>query len=161
MNLPIQVKKIEVFYDGRCGMCCSFHEWIYRQKRAFEIDFWPYQAAEAELIFPGINTLDPAREMIVRTDEGEVYRGAEAWVWCLYSCANHRTLARRLARPALLGVAVRVCRLLAANRHGLSKVFFRRKDREVRETLHQMTPPNCEGDHCVPDHDEWRAELMH
>lgn len=156
MKLPIHVKKIEVFYDGRCGMCCTFHEWINRQARAFEIDFVPYQDERAEEIFPGIHTLDPAREMIVRTDEGGIHRGAEAWVWCLYSCANHRKLARRLARPKMLAVAIRACRLLAANRHGLSKIFFRRKDREVRETLHRMQV-NRPID---PEHDEWRAELM-
>lgn len=145
----MQVKKIEVFYDGRCGMCCSFHEWIHRQERAFKIDFVPYQAERAEEVFPGIHTLDPAREMIVRTETGEIYRGAEAWVMCLYSCANHRDLAKRLARPAMLAVAIRVCHLLAANRHGLSKVFFRRKDKEVRKTLHQMDLLECPDDTCV------------
>ena len=109
----------------------------------------PYQAERAEEVFPGIHTLDPAREMIVRTETGEIYRGAEAWVMCLYSCANHRDLAKRLARPAMLAVAIRVCHLLAANRHGLSKVFFRRKDKEVRKTLHQMDLLECPDDTCV------------
>ncbi len=161
MNLPLHVKSIEVYYDGRCGMCCTFHEWINRQVRAFEIRFVPYQSPVAEELFPGVGTLDPAREMIVRTDEGTIYRGAEAWVWCLYSCAHHRALARRLARPTMLAVAVRICRLLASNRHGLSKIFFRRKDREVRETLHSMDLPSCPDGECAADRDEWRAELMH
>lgn len=152
MNLQMHVKKIEVFYDGRCGMCCSFHEWIHRQERAFEIDFVPYQAERAEEVFPGIHTLDPAREMIVRADSGEIYRGAEAWVMCLYSCANHRAMAKRLARPAMIAVAIRVCHLLAANRHGLSKVFFRRKDKEVRKTLHEMNLLECRDDTCVVTH---------
>lgn len=143
-------------------MCCTFHEWIARQARAFEIDFIPYQAAKAEVVFPGINTLDPAREMIVRiVADGVVYRGAEAWVMCLYSCVRHRHLAERLARPAMLAVAIRACRLLAANRHGLSKIFFRRKDREVRENLHNMAGDDCREGSCVADLDEWRAELMH
>lgn len=161
MNLPLHVKRIEVFYDGRCGMCCTFHEWIHGQRRSFGIEFVPYQSSDAEKIFPGLNTLDPAREMIVRTDEGTLYRGAEAWVWCLYSCADYREMARRLARPMMLSVAIRMCRLLAANRHCLSKVFFRRKDREVRKTLHQMEASNCKDGSCSADHDEWRAELMH
>jgi predicted DCC family thiol-disulfide oxidoreductase YuxK len=162
MKMPINTRKIEVYYDGRCGMCCTFHEWINRQPRAFAIDFVPYQAAKAEVVFPGINTLDPAREMIVRVvDDGVVYRGAEAWVWCLYSCANHRQLAQRLARPTMLAVAIRACRLLAANRHGLSKIFFRRKDREVRENLHNMAGEACQDGACPADLDEWRAELMH
>ena len=161
MNLPIHVKSIEVYYDGRCGMCCTFHEWIHRQARAFDIRFVPYQSPVAEEVFPGIGTLDPAREMVVRTNEGKIFRGAEAWVWCLYSCAYHRSLARRLAKPMMLAVAVRMCRLLASNRHSLSKVFFRRKDREVRDTLHSMEMPDCEDGQCATDHDEWRAELMH
>lgn len=161
MKLPLHVQKIEVFYDGRCGMCCTFHEWIHRQKRAFAIDFIPYQSSEAESLFPGLHTLDPAREMIVRTDGGVLYRGAEAWVWCLYGCADYRGVAKRLARPAMLAVAVRMCRLLAANRHGLSKIFFRRKDREVRETLHQMAAPGCPNGACATERDDWRGELMH
>ncbi len=141
--------QIEVYYDGRCGMCCTFHEWINRQPRAFAVDFIPYQAERAEQVFPGIGTLDPAREMVVRTDGGELFRGAEAWVMCLYSCANNQTAARRLAGPALLPVAIRACRVLAANRHALSKVFFRRKDRQVRESLHRMEDPACRDGLCA------------
>jgi predicted DCC family thiol-disulfide oxidoreductase YuxK len=150
MKLQTKTKRIEVFYDGRCGMCCTFHEWVYRQKRAFEIDFIPYQAANAEQVFPGLGMLDPAREMVVRVDGGEIFRGAEAWVWCLYSCANYQSAARKLGGPALLPVAVNACRVLAANRHALSKVFFMRKDRAVREELHQMEPAGCTGDFCEP-----------
>lgn len=149
MKLPNVIKRIEVYYDGRCGMCCSFHEWINRQPRAYSIEFIPYQAARAEQIFPGVGRLDPAREMIVRTDENEIFRGAEAWVLCLYSCSNHQTAARRLAGPGLLPIAVHSCRLLAANRHALSKVFFRKKDREVQKALHQMKLPECEDGYCV------------
>lgn len=129
--------------------CLRFHEWINRQARAFPIDFIPYQAADAERKFPGLGTLDPAREMIVRTGEYKVFRGAEAWVWCLYSCRNFQVTARRLAGPGLLPVAVQACRVLAANRHALSKVFFRRKDKVVREELHHMETPECKGEFCA------------
>lgn len=149
MDLNPEIDFIEVFYDGRCGMCCSFHEWINRQPRALAITFIPYQAAEAERVFPGIGTLDPAREMVVRTRGGGVFRGAEAWVWCLFSCANHQHAARRLGGRRLLPVAIHACRLLAANRHALSKVFFRRKDREVRAALHRMEPAGCHGGDCI------------
>ena len=149
MKPPKEIAGIEVFYDGRCGMCCSFHEWIARQPRAFAIGFVPYQAEDAERVFPGLGTLDPAREMVVRTSEGEIYRGAEAWVWCLYSCANHQGAARHLSGPGLLPVAVQACRVLAANRHALSKVFFRRKDKQVREELHRMDVAVCDDEFCV------------
>jgi len=149
MKLPDQIEGIEVFYDGRCGMCCSFHEWIARQPRACRIEFIPYQSQDAERVFPGLGTLDPAREMVVRTSRGEVFRGAEAWVWCLYSCANHQDAARRLAGPGLLPIAIHACRVLAANRHALSKVFFRSKDKEVRKELHRMVVPDCANGFCA------------
>jgi len=149
MKLPPATEGIEVFYDGRCGMCCSFHEWIARQPRAFAIRFIPYQSPDAERIFPGLGTLDPAREMVVRTGDRQVFRGAEAWVWCLYSCANHQAAARRLGGPTLLPVAIHACRVLAANRHALSKVFFRSKDRQVRKELHRMATAGCEDGICA------------
>jgi predicted DCC family thiol-disulfide oxidoreductase YuxK len=148
MDLPTHIERIEVYYDGRCGMCCTFHEWVNRQRRAFAVDFIPYQSPRAEEVFPGIGTLDPAREMVVRTSDGRIYRGAEAWVWCLHSCADHQEIARRLGGPVMLPVAVRACRLLAANRHGLSKLFFRRKDREVRAELHRMDEGTCRDGAC-------------
>lgn len=149
MKLPNASNGIEVFYDGRCGMCCTFHEWINRQPRAFPISFIPYQATHAEQVFPGLGTLDPAREMVVRTSEQEIFRGAEAWVWCLYSCANYQNAARRLGSPSLLPIAVKACRILAANRHSLSKVFFRSKDKNVRAELHRMEAPACEEEYCT------------
>ncbi len=148
MNLLPTTENIEVFYDGRCGMCCSFHEWIHRQPRAFGVAFIPYQSPEAEQVFPGLGTLDPAREMVVRTDAHQIFRGAEAWVWCLYSCANHQDTARRLAGPRLLPVAIHACRVLAANRHALSKIFFRKKDEQVRTELHRMSPDSCTDGVC-------------
>ena len=149
MKLPQVIEGIEVFYDGRCGMCCSFHEWIARQPRAFRIEFIPYQALDAERVFPGLGTLDPAREMVVRTSDDQIFRGAEAWVWCLHSCANHQDAARRLGGPGLLPIAIHACRVLAANRHALSKVFFRSKDKQVREELHRMDVASCDDGYCV------------
>jgi predicted DCC family thiol-disulfide oxidoreductase YuxK len=149
MELPKQIVGIEVFYDGRCGMCCSFHEWINRQPRAFGIEFIPYQAPHAEMVFPGLGTLDPAREMVVRTSEGQIFRGAEAWVWCLYSCANYQAAARRLGSPGFLPIAIHGCRFLAANRHALIKIFFRQKDKKVREKLHHLEVVKCGGEFCV------------
>lgn len=148
MELKPDVTQIEVFYDGRCGMCCTFHEWINRQQRACQIDFIPYQSSRAAEIFPGIHELDPARAMVVKTDDGRIYRAAEAWVWCLWSCQKHRDIARKLSHPRFLPVAETACKVLAANRHSLSKVFFRRKDKLVAEDLHQMPKLECNSSNC-------------
>lgn len=153
MKLPIHTNRIDVFYDGRCGMCCTFSEWLNQQERAYAVRCLPYQAADAEEVFPELDDLDPAREMVVRTDEGEIFRGAEGWVMCLYSCAQYRAVARKLARPYMLPVAKKACALLAKNRHALSKVLFRKKDKEVRAELHTMKGlAGCNEGFCQVEH---------
>lgn len=143
MKIPNNIQYIEVYYDGRCGMCCTFHEWVNEQKRAFPVRFIAYQDPQAEEWFPGVNTLEPEREMIVRTHEHKLYRGAEGWVLCLLSCLKYQGIARRIAKPALLPFAEKTCHALAARRHKLSKIFFRKKDREVAAELHRIPAEEC------------------
>jgi len=147
MVIPNQIQHIEVYYDGRCGMCCTFHEWVNKQPRAFSVSFVAYQSPHAEEWFPGISKLDPERYMIVRTDTGELFRAAEGWVLCLYSCANFQKIARRLASPKLLPYAEKVCHAIADRRRNLSKILFRKKDREVAASLHEMPGQQCK-DRC-------------
>ncbi|MDB9741293.1 DUF393 domain-containing protein [Akkermansiaceae bacterium] len=151
MNIPTNINKIEVFYDGHCGMCCTFHEWLNKQKRAFEVEFIPYQSDRAIEVFPEIETLDPDKEMIVRTDDGEIYQGAEAWVICLHSGKKYQGIADKMASPALLPMAKKTCNILAANRLKLSGLLFKKKDQEVAEHLHEMEGPDCENDQCKLD----------
>ncbi len=151
MTIPKNISTVEVYYDGQCGMCCTFHEWINEQQRAYEVKFIPYQSERAELLFPGVMALDPASEMIVRTNDGELFRGAQAWVLCLYSCSSYQKVAVKLGGPLLLPVAIKACNVLAANRHKLSKVFFGKKDKIVAKELHKMPTPKCERGACGYD----------
>lgn len=142
MKLPENIEKIEIYYDGHCGMCCTFQEWLHEQKRAFEVQFVPYQSESAKELCPKICELEPDREMIVRTKNGEIYRGAEGWVLSLFSCKKYQDVARRLANPVLLPFAEKVCRAIASRRYKLSRIFFSKKDNEVAEKLHEMTEGN-------------------
>lgn len=148
MNLNKYIECVEVYYDGKCGMCCTFHEWINNQERANRIVFLPYQSEAAQKHFPTLSTLDPAREMVVRTNEGEIYRAAEAWVWCLWSCAKYRDLAQKFSSPRLLPHVQKLCHLLAANRITLSKIFFRRKNKEVAAEIHAVPDAPCTSGGC-------------
>lgn len=144
MNIPPNIKKIEVYYDGRCAMCSTFQEWVSQQHRAFEVEFVPYQSERAEELFAGVLEMDPDRDMIVRTDQGDIFRGAEGWVLCMLSCQSYETWAKRLASPQLLPVARKTCNLIAANRLSISKVLFRKKDRALADAVHEMPQPSCE-----------------
>lgn len=138
INLEQNVSFIEIYYDGRCGMCCTFHEWLNRQDHANKVYFYAYQDEAAEVHFAELKALDPAREMVVRVEGVDVHRGAEGWLWCLWSCQKYRALASWWNRPLLLPFAKKLCYVLAANRLPLSKVFFSKKNKEVEKNLHEM-----------------------
>lgn len=145
MKLPENIQSLEIHYDGRCAICCTFHEWLSRQPRAFPVRFLAYQSDESERVFPGVGSLDPDRDLIVRTDEGEVYRGEEAWVLCLLSCRDYQAWARRLASPKLLPLAKKMCSLIASNRLTLSKLFFKKKNEDLAKAIHKMPEQECGG----------------
>ena len=58
-------------------------------------------------------------------------------------------MAAGVAGPRLLPIAIHACHVLAANRHSLSKVFFRKKDQQVRKELHRMETVVCTDGVCA------------
>jgi hypothetical protein len=87
--------------------------------------FIPLQSPEVQKRFPGIDALKPKEQLLVISDEGAVYRGARAWITCLWALRKYREHAQRLAHPVLLPLAQLVCELLSRNRFYLSDVLFR------------------------------------
>lgn len=155
MKLPTieRLTGLTVFYDGRCGLCCTFREWLERQPLRVAVALLPYQSAEAEAALPEIRALRPDREMIVRDDgSGQLFRGAEAWVMCLYVVRGYEPWARRLASPRLLPFARKVALHVANHRRLISRVLFSGREAETAARLRQMPPrpAACESDRCDP-----------
>jgi hypothetical protein len=98
------------------------------QQRTFvPLLFIAFQSDEAQRRFPGIDGLKPNEQLLVISDEGAVYRGANAWIMCLWALENYREHAQRLAHPALRPFAKLVCELLSRNRFFLSDALFRQE----------------------------------
>jgi predicted DCC family thiol-disulfide oxidoreductase YuxK len=151
MTIPNNLFSIDIFYDGSCGMCCTFKDWLVAEERAFAIQCLPYQSEKAAEVFPGLSEHEPEKVMVVRTDQGEVFKGAEAWVLCLYSCKHHQKKAKTLSSKFLLPLAMKTCNLIAANRQGISDLFFKKKNKELKEELSKEEDPKCDGGGCKYD----------
>jgi hypothetical protein len=89
--------------------------------------FIAFQSDEAQRRFPGIDALKPGEQLLVISDEGAVYRGAHAWIMCLWALEDYREHAQRLAHPVLLPLAKAVCELLSRNRFFLSDALFQQE----------------------------------
>jgi predicted DCC family thiol-disulfide oxidoreductase YuxK len=121
------MNRLYVLFDAECELCVRCRNWLMKQPAFVPLVFIAFQSDEAQRQFPGIDALKPNEQLLVISDEGAVYRGAHAWIMCLWALENYREYAQRLAQPALLPLAKAVCELLSRNRFFLSDALFRRE----------------------------------
>ena len=129
------MKKLHVLYDAKCELCRRVRVWLQGQPAFVPLAFVPLQSPEIEERFPGITALEPARQILVVADSGEVWRGADAWIMCLWALREFREWSQRLASPLLRPFAMRVCDMVSRNRHRFSEWFRRTGEREIASTM--------------------------
>ncbi len=144
-----EIKSLVVFYDEECALCRRCREWFARQPALVELSFMPLQSPEIPALYPGIENLDLRTQMVAVSDSGNIYQGSSAWIMCLYALRDYRDWAYRLAHPALLPMARKVCEMVSENRLGISQWFLSVKPQLVREKLASEPKESCgEGGSC-------------
>ncbi len=136
------MKRLYVLYDSQCELCRRCRIWLARQPAYVPMAFLPFQSAEAECRFPGLRDLQPEKEIVVISDAGEVWQGEAAWVTCLWALREYREWSQRLAHPALLPFARRLCEAVSTHRHQLSHWLGGSND-DLRAVLGSLPPPVC------------------
>jgi predicted DCC family thiol-disulfide oxidoreductase YuxK len=117
------IRSLYVFYDADCGLCSHFKRWLQSEPAWIQLNFIPLQSPMVAERFPELTSMKLEDEITVVSDERGIYRGSKAWIMCLYALVNYRELSLKLARPALLPIAHKVCRMVAARRHKLSDLL--------------------------------------
>ena len=91
--------------------------------------------------------LQPEKEIVVISDAGEVWQGGAAWVTCLWALQEYREWSQRLASPALLPFAQRLCEVVSANRYRLSSwLGAARNEEELQRKLALLPARHCENE---------------
>jgi len=144
------MKRLHVLFDAECAMCVRCRDWLTRQPAFVLLHFVPLQSADAKRLLHNVRSLSPAEQLVVIADTGAVYRGASAWIMCLWALEGYRMHAQRLSNPVLLPFARVVCELLARNRSLISRLFFEEDPRTVADRLaahvaKQRSFPACEA----------------
>src|SRR5262249_20260520 len=109
------MKKLYILYDSQCELCRRCRVWLGRQPAFVSFVFMPVQSPEAECRFPSLKELHPEKEIVVISDEGAVWQGGAAWVMCLWALREYREWSQRLAHPAMLSLARRICEVVSTN----------------------------------------------
>ena len=110
------MRRLTVLYDASCNLCRSACRWLRLQPKFVALEFVPAASAEAVRRYPELDPADCLREITVIADDGGVYRGARAWVMCLWALRGYRGFALTLSRPALYPRARRFVAFVARNR---------------------------------------------
>ncbi len=96
----VPVRRLTVLYDARCPLCSFVRDWLVRQRQLVPLDLVPVGSDEARRRFPLLDHAATLEEITVVGDGGQVYRGAGAWVVCLWALAKYRPLSHRLSTPS-------------------------------------------------------------
>ena len=116
---------LTVLYDSRCQLCRKARSWLEDQPKYVPLEFVAAGSDEAWRLFPGLDRSSTLEELTVISETGDVYRGAKAWVMCLWALREYRETALRLATPEAMPVAKRMIAWVSRNRLWLSSTMER------------------------------------
>jgi predicted DCC family thiol-disulfide oxidoreductase YuxK len=146
------MKRLYVLFDAKCELCRRVRFWLDKQQTFVPLAFVPLQAPDLEERFPGVTELEPARQILVIADNGDVWRGADAWIMCLWALREYRQWSQRLAGPLLRPFARRICEMVSANRHRFNDWFQGSSTSEIATQLaaeHPAEVHSCHENACA------------
>src|SRR5690348_15265330 len=115
------MQRLYLLYDARCELCCRLRQWLQDQEKWLDLKLLPAGSEQARQMFPGLDEIASAQDLVAVSDEGEVYLNDRAWLMSLYALREYRDWARRLAHPLLLPLARQAFEALSRNRHAISR----------------------------------------
>ena len=120
-EVKAEVKALTVLYDARCAVCRRARAWLEKEPKYVPIAFVPAGSPHAQQLFPALDAEGSLGELTVVGDNGSVYRGAKAFITCLWALKDYRAWSLRLATPELLPSARRFFVWFSENRFTIGK----------------------------------------
>lgn len=127
MKINQEMRRVEVFYDGDCGMCRTLIAWLKKQKLYLPAECMPYQSEDATRRFPELMQYEPWKHVVTRGDTGEIFVGGETSVLLLWITRRNRWLGVVLKTWPIFPLVKLAYRIAAPNRQLLSRLFFRKE----------------------------------
>ncbi|GAA5483376.1 thiol-disulfide oxidoreductase DCC family protein [Haloferula sargassicola] len=141
------MKRLTVFYDVRCGLCCRFRQWLETSALWVEVEFIGYDSPRAEREFPGLLKLGADRDCVVRADDGRWWQGSDAWLVCLWATREYRLWSHRLAAPHFRPWLETIVHAISRNRLRISALASLRSEAELAEALAPLEK-ECDSGSC-------------
>src|SRR5262245_3404397 len=101
------MRRLTVLYDAECSFCVRCKDWLARQPAFVELAFLPCRSPLALKRYGQVPWL--IRELVVVSDEGEVWAGPAAFLVCMWALRDWRERS--------YGLFARAAAALARRRH--------------------------------------------
>lgn len=144
--------KLYVLYDSKCELCLRLKDWLIGQRSWLELEMVPAGSTLALQMFPQLGQFASTDDLVVISDEGNVYLNNRAWIMCLYALENYRSWSLRLSHPLLLPLARQAFDTLSKNRHRISLWLAAKDPARIASELRQITLEPCRLEGTISDY---------
>jgi predicted DCC family thiol-disulfide oxidoreductase YuxK len=127
--------RLTVLYDASCALCVRCRDFLAESTALVPLELLASQSPEARQRFGAVPWL--GEELVVASDDGDVWVGPAAFLVCLWALRDYREWSYRLSGPALSPLAERFFVALSSRRRTIAAALGR-----VR----------CEGGACEMSH---------
>jgi len=115
------MEKLYVLYDPKCDLCERLKDWLLVQRSWLGLCMVPAGSEKARKLFPELEKIASANDLVVVSDDGQVFLNDRAWIMTLYALEEYREWANRLAHPLLLPLARQAFATISRNRYAISR----------------------------------------
>jgi predicted DCC family thiol-disulfide oxidoreductase YuxK len=131
---------LTVVYDEACALCRRCKEWMLGERAMVPLSFVAAGSQEAKERFGRVPWV--GAELVVVSDEGDVWVGPAAFLLCLWALEDYRELSYTLRDPWLLPFTRRFFRALSSQRGKVAAFLDSRPCGDVVCSLphHASTP---------------------
>jgi len=137
------MQKLYVLYDPKCELCRRLKNWVLVQRSWIGLAVVEQGSEKARRLFPGLDQIATQNDLVVISDEGEVYLNDRAWIMVLYAMVEYRDWAARLTHPLLMPLARQAFAALSKNRYFVSRLLSTQSPETIAGALRKVELQPC------------------
>ncbi len=115
------MQELTVLFDASCAMCLQCRAWLGEQRALVPMRFVPCASEEARTRYASVPWL--GEELVVASDEGEVWAGPAAFLVCLWALEEWREWSYTLSESALSPLVERFFQALSSRRRTVAALL--------------------------------------
>jgi predicted DCC family thiol-disulfide oxidoreductase YuxK len=115
------MNRLTVLYDGTCALCVRCCDFLASAHSLVPLELLACQSPDARERYGAVPWL--GEELVVVSDEGDVWVGPAAFLVALWALAEYREWSYRLSGPELAPLAERFFVVLSSQRRRIATLF--------------------------------------